>query len=64
MHDNLLPAASAGETRTGERAAVEVAMTAAAKALDIEPVLFEALDGGVLRLALNRPTARCAPSVG
>src|SRR5712692_3612292 len=40
------------------------AMGTAAKSGDNEPVLLEALEGGVLRLVLNRPAARNALSVG
>ena len=39
-------------------------MSVATKALGDEPVVLEALDGGVLRLTLNRPAARNALSVG
>jgi enoyl-CoA hydratase/carnithine racemase len=39
-------------------------MNVAAKAVGDEPVLLETLDGGVLRLTLNRPAARNALSVG
>ena len=39
-------------------------MSAAAMLDGNEPVLLEALDGGVLRLILNRPAARNALSVG
>jgi len=39
-------------------------MTGAARLADNEPVLLEAIDGGVLRLRLNRPQARNALSLG
>src|SRR6266850_2316472 len=44
--------------------ASSAAMEGAMSAAENEPVLLEALDGGVLRLTLNRPAARNALSVG
>src|SRR5438093_11742623 len=43
---------------------VERVMSGAAMVADNEPILLEALEGGVLRLILNRPQARNALSVG